>query len=61
MSMKRVLTAFVLLAGASVGPSGCGSAPPPCVCPCAEGVGAGAAPEAEAPADDAWEIGRAHV
>ncbi|MBK6580723.1 MAG: thioredoxin domain-containing protein [Sandaracinaceae bacterium] len=57
MSMKRVLTAFVLLAGASVGPSGCGSAPPPCVCPCAEGVGAGAAPEAEAPADDAWAGG----
>ncbi|MBK6808517.1 MAG: thioredoxin domain-containing protein [Sandaracinaceae bacterium] len=57
MSMKRVLTAFVLLAGASLGPSGCGSAPPPCVCPCAEGVGAGAAPEAEAPADDAWAGG----
>jgi protein-disulfide isomerase len=57
MSMKRVLTAFVLLAAASLGPSGCGSAPPPCVCPCAEGAGAAAAPEAEAPADDAWAGG----
>ncbi len=52
--MKNVLTWLVVLAGASLGVSGCGSAPPPCVCPCAEAATAAQEPPGAEAAEEEW-------